>query len=265
MKAAVVATMFAFTLASSAYADVTLKQTVTGKGLGMSGQSTGTTYIKGHKMRSDAVNGDKTHTTIFDLDSQKLFIFDSKKKQADVWDMAAFAAELSNSVDTTRMTASLEPNGQTKEIAGQSAAGYDLEISMPASMAGNPDMSMLVTLSGPTWIVKDAPGAADYLGFYQAAAEKGWVLSDPRAAKGAPGQARAMTEMYRQLAETGGIPYETDMQVSMSASGSGNPLGGLLARIGNVSTSTSIQSVETGTLADDLFAPPPEYKLSPKK
>jgi hypothetical protein len=55
------------------------------------------------------------------------------------------------------------------------------------------------------------------------------------------------------------------MQVSMSASGSGNPLGGLLARIGNVSTSTSIQSVETGTLADDLFAPPPEYKLSPKK
>jgi hypothetical protein len=74
-----------------------------------------------------------------------------------------------------------------------------------------------------------------------------------------------MTEMYRQLAEAGGIPYETDMQVKMSASGSGNPLGGLLARIGNVSTSTSIQSVETGDLADDLFAPPPEYKLNSKK
>ena len=253
-------------LAAPAAADLTLKQAVTGKGMGMNGQTTATTYIKGNKMRSETQAGDRTQTTVFDLDAQKMYIFDSKKKEADVWDMAAFASELSKSVDTSAMKASLKPNGQTKQIAGQTATGFDLEISMPATMAGSKDMSMLVTMTGPTWIVKNAPGTADYLRFYKSAAEKGWVLSDPRAAKGAPGQARAMTEMYKQLAEAGGIAYETDVQIKMSAnSGAGNPLGGLLARMGNISTATTMQSVETGALTEDLFAPPAGYKLNQKK
>jgi hypothetical protein len=258
-------TILAVCVAMPAYADVTLKQTVTGKGLGVSGETASTTYIKGNKMRSETQVGDRTQTTIFDLDAQKMFIFDSKKKEADVWDMAAFSAELSKSVDTSAMKASLTPNGQTKQIAGQTATGFDLEISMPAAMGGNKDMSMLVTMSGPNWIVKNAPGTADYLQFYKAASEKGWVLSDPRAAKGSPGQARAMTEMYKQLAEAGGIAYETNMQIKMGAAGGANPLGGLLARMGNMSAATTMQSVETGALADDLFAPPAGYKLNPKK
>lgn len=252
-------------LAAPAAADLTLKQSISGKGLGISGQTTSTTYIKGNKMRSEAQVGDKTQITIFDLDAQKMFIFDSKKKEADVWDMAAFASELSKSVDTSAMKASITPNGQTKQIAGQTATGYDLDISMPATLAGNKEMSMLVTMTGPTWIVKNAPGTADYLTFYKAAAEKGWVLSDPRAAKGAPGQARAMTEMYKQLAEAGGIAYETDIQIKMSSTGGANPLGGLLARMGNMSTASTVQSVETGALTDDLFAPPAGYKLNQKK
>jgi hypothetical protein len=253
-------------LATPAAADLTLKQIVSGKGLGINGQTTATTYLKGNKMRSQTQVGDKMQITIFDLDAQKMFIFDSKKKEADVWDMAAFAAEISKSVDSSAMKASLKPNGQTKAIAGQTATGFDLEISMPATMAGSKDLSVLVTMTGPTWIVKDAPGTADYLRFYKAAAEKGWVLSDPRAAKGSPGQARAMTEMYKQLAEAGGVPYETDIHIKMSSSGgAGNPLGGLLARMGNMSTASTVQSAETGALADDLFAPPAGYKLNQKK
>lgn len=265
MKHMLVAAVLAVAIAVPAYADVTLKQTVSGKALGVSGQTSGTVYIKGHKMRSEIISGDKTQTTIFDLDAQKMFIFDSKKKEADVWDMGSFAAELSKSVDTESMKVSLKPNGQTKTIAGANADGYDLEISVPAAIGGNKEMSMLVTLSGPAWIVKGAPGTADYVGFYKAAAEKGWVLGDPRSAKGSPGQARAMTEMYRQLAEAGGIAYETNMQIKMSSAGGANPLGGLLARMGNVSSESVVQSVETQPLADDLFAPPAGYKLNPKK
>jgi hypothetical protein len=164
------------------------------------------------------------------------------------------------------MKVSLKPNGQSKQIAGQNAAGYDLDLSMPASMAGSKDLSMTVTMSGPVWIVKNAPGTADYLRFYKAAADKGWVLSDPRGAKASPGPARATTEMYKQLAEAGGIAYETDTQIKMSAaSGAGNPLGGLLARMGNVSSASTVDTAETGALAEDLFAPPAGYKLNPKK
>jgi len=263
MKHAMIVLIPTVILAVPAHADLTLKQSTSGKGLGRSGQTTSTTYIKGGKMRSEARIGDKVMTTIFDLDAQKMFVFDSKKKEVDVWDMAAFAQELSRSVDTAGMKVSFKPNGKTKQIAGQNAAGYDLEITVPAAMGGSKDMTMVVTMSGPTWMVKNAPGTEDYARFYKAAAEKGWVFSDPRAAKGSPGQARAMAEMYRQLAEAGGIAYETDVQVKMG--GGGNPLGGLLGKIGNVSFQTTVQSAETGALADDLFAPPAGYKLKPKK
>jgi len=257
--------LLVLSLAAPAAADLTLKQTVSGKGFGVNGQTTSTTYIKGNRMRSETQVGDKTQITIFDLDGQKMYIFDSKKKEADVWDMASFAAELSKSVDASAMKASIKPNGQTKQIAGQTATGYDLDISMPATMAGSKDLSMLVTMTGPTWIVKNAPGTSDYLNFYKAAAEKGWVLSDPRAAKASPGPARAMTEMYKQLTEAGGIAYETDIQIKMSSNDAGNPLGGILARMGNMSTAATMQSVETGALADDLFAAPAGYKLNQKK
>lgn len=91
-------------LAVSAHGDTTIKQNTNGKGLGISGNATGTTYIKGDKMRTEIVLGDKTQTTIFDLDAQKMYIFDSKKKEADVWDMAAFAQELSKSVDVSSIS-----------------------------------------------------------------------------------------------------------------------------------------------------------------
>jgi hypothetical protein len=217
-------------------------------------------------MRTDVVMGDRTMSTIFDLDAQKMYSFDSKKKEADVWDMATLSQEISASVDTSNMKVSLKPNGQTKQIAGKTATGYDIEVSVPAGMGNSKDMSMVVTLSGPTWIVKGAPGTEDYIRFYKAAVEKGWIFSDPRAAKGSPGQAKAMAEMYKQLAEAGGVPYETDIHIKMSMSGgAGNPMAGLLAKMGNMEASTTIQSAETGPVSDDLFAPPTGYKLNTRK
>ncbi len=248
--------------ALAGFADVTIKQTTNGKGLGMSGKTNGTTYIKGNRMRSDLVVEDKTQTMIFDVDAQKMYIFDSKKKEADVWDMAAFAQQLAQSVDVSSAKASLKPNGQTRQIGGHTATGYDLEISMPSAMPGSKDMEMTVTLQGPVWIVENAPGAADYNRFYKTAVEKGWIFSDPRAAKGQPGQAKAMAEMYKKISDIGGIAYATDMQIKMSGSG---PMGGLLAKMGNMSFSTIVDTVETGPLSDDLFAPPAGYKLNPKK
>jgi hypothetical protein len=249
-------------LALPADADVTLRQRTGGKGLGISGNASGATYIKGNKMRSDAILGSTTQTTIFDVDAQKMYLFDSKKKQADVWDMTTFGAELAKSVDMSGAKASVKPNGQTKQIAAHSAAGYDVEISMRSAMGGNKDMPMTVTLSGPIWIVKNAPGSADYARFYKAAVEKGWIFSDPRGAKGQPGQAKAMAEMYRQMAEIGGIPYETTVQIKMSGSG---PMAALMSKMGTVTMTATVDSVEVAPLADDLFAPPPGYKLNQKK
>jgi hypothetical protein len=249
------------TIAAPSFADVTITQTMNGKAWGFSGETSGTTYIKGNKMRSDAVIGNRTQTSIYDLDAQKMYVFDSRKKEADVWDMAAFAAELGKSIDMAGARTSFTPNGQTKQIASLAAAGYDVEVSTQAALGGAPEMMMSVSLTGPVWIVKDAPGAAEYAAFYDAAVEKGWIFSDPRAATAQPGQAKAMAEMYRQFAQTGGIPYETDVQVKMSGSG---PMAAVMARMGGASFTTVVDAVETATLSDDLFVPPAGYKLQPK-
>jgi hypothetical protein len=263
MKRVVLTAVLAFSLALPAYADVTIKQTTGGKGLGMSGTAPSTTYIKGNKMRSDVVIGDRTQTSIFDVDAQKMYVFDSKKKEADVWDMGAFAQELSQSVDTSSAKGSLKANGKTKQVAGQTASGYDMEISVNAAMGGNKEMTMTVTLAGPVWIVKNAPGSAEYIAFYNAAVEKGFIFSDPRAAKGQPGQAKAMAQMYKELADTGGIAYETEMQIKMGAGG--GPMAAVMARMGNVTVTSLVDTVTVGPLADDLFAPPAGYKLNQRK
>lgn len=245
-----------------AFADVTVKSTITSKGMGQSGTLASTTYVKGSKMRNDVVMGDTTRTTIFDLDAQKMISFDSKKKEADVYDMQKMSADMAKNVQIDGMKASIKPNGKTKEILGRPASGYDMTVSLPATMGGPGGMKMIVNLEGPMWIVKGAPGAAEYLAFYKAAVEKGWFFSDPRQAQAQPGQAKAMAEMQRQLASTGGIPYEQEMTVKMSGDG---PMAGMLAKMGNITSTTTVTGVETGALAADLFAPPAGYKLKDQK
>src|SRR5690349_8693927 len=95
---------------TSAFADVTVKSAVTGKGMGMAGNMTTITYIKGNKMRTEMIAGDTTRISILDLDSQKMYTFDTKQKEASVIDMPKLAAEVSKNVQITDMKTSLKPN-----------------------------------------------------------------------------------------------------------------------------------------------------------
>jgi hypothetical protein len=191
-----------------------------------------------------------------------MYLFDSKKKEADVWDMAAFTEELSKAVQVTNITSSVKPNGKTKDIAGKTANGYDVAVTVPSTVGGAGGLKMTIQLTGTVWIVKGAPGTVEFTTFYKAAAEKGWIFSDPRGAKGSPGQAKAMAEMYRQFASLGGVPYASEMDIKVQGDG---PAAGLLARAGGMSATSTVESVETGALAADLFVPPAGYKLNQRK
>ena len=259
MKRFFVAAGLAVLMAAPIHADVTMKATNSGKILGMSGTMPTTTYVKGMKMRVDTVDGNTTRTSIYDVENQKLYMFDNKKKEADVWEMAQFSAEVGKAVQVQDIKSSVKPNGQTKQIAGKTANGYDIVVTVPADVNG---MKMTMNLTGTTWIVKGAPGTADYIAFYKAAAQKGWIMGDPRAAKGQPGQAKAMTHMYEELAKLDGLPYATDMNIKVSGEG---PMAGLLAKMGNMTMNTTTESVDTAAIAADMFAPPAGYKLNAKK
>ncbi len=260
MKRLIVATLLALGVAAPSFADVTIKAKASGKGMGMATDMVTTTYVKGNKMRTDTVTGDTTSTMIFDVDNQRLYSFDSKKKEADAWDMQAFGSSMTKSVDGGGIKAAIRPNGQTKQLLGKSATGYDMEVSVPAMLGGG--MKINVVMSGPVWIVKGAPGTAEYLNFYKSAIEKGWIFSDPRGAKGQPGQAKAMAEMYRQLAATGGIPYEMETNMKMTGEG---PMASVLAKMGSMGTTSTVQSVDTAAVAASLFAVPAGYQIKDQK
>jgi hypothetical protein len=265
MKRILAAATLALAATSAAFADVTIRSVTDGRFLGFERKSPSTTHIKDNKMRSDTSLGKHVHTAIFDLDAQKTYFFDSRKDKVEVWDMATFASELNSVVDTAGMTTSFAPNAQTKEIGDQTANGHNVEMSVPYVMGGAGGPRMQLVMTGIAWVVKDAPGTADYARFYLAAAEKGWVFTQPAAAKAQPGQARATAEMYRQIAALGGIPYEMSMDMEIKAGDVGmNPiglLGGLLGRSGGGPMTTVVESIETGALADDLFTPPAGHKL----
>ena len=197
-----------------------------------------------------------------------MYFFDSRKKEVEVWDMAAFATELNTAVDTAGMKTSYAPNGQTKEVGGQAVEGYDIEMSVPFAMGGAGGPAMMLAMTGKAWVVKNAPGSTDYAQFYKAAADKGWIFTHPSAAKAQPGQARAMAEMYREIAELGGIPYEMNMDMEIRMEDVGvNPValvGNLLGRPGKSTITTMVESIETGALSDELFTLPAGYRLVPK-
>ena len=70
-----------------------------------------------------------------------------------------------------------------------------------------------------------------------------------------------MAERYRQLAATGGMPYEQETNFRMTGEG---PMAGMFAKM-NISMIQTVQSVETGALAATLFAPPADYKIKEQK
>jgi hypothetical protein len=252
----------ALAVLAPAQADVTIRATATGKGLGMSGETANVTYIKGLKMRSEATSGKASNVTIFDVDAQKMYILNEKKKEVDVWDMGAFTQEMNQAVAVEGMRASMTPNGQTKAIQGQNADGYDIEIVVPATIGGPGGMPVTMLLKGVSWIAKGAPGSEDYSAFYKGAAEKGWIFSDPRAAKGAPGQAKAMAQMYAEFSKIGGMPLESQMDIKAEGEG---PIAAMMAKMGGVSTTTTIDSVDTAPLDDALFQVPAGYTPKERK
>lgn len=251
--------LLAVLAAAPASADLTLTSSTAGKGLGMRGDAEGVTYIKGHRMRSDVTLRGENLSTIIDLDEQKFYSVNHKKKEVEVWNMADFSAELSKITDAD-ISVDMSPTGQTKELLGQTCDEYSMRVAVAFAPGGAGDR-VNVVMAGRVWVAKNSPGAADYQAFYRAAVERGLFFTDPRVAKAQPGQAKGMAELYRRMADAG-VAYATDIQVKFEGSGM---LGAMMSKMGGSSISTTVTKVSTDTLSDDVFAVPAGYKVKPQK
>ena len=240
-------------LAGSAAAD--LKVTSNSKSTGMASMGDGetVTYVKGMKMRTDSRLGGDVQTMILDIDARQMIVFDSKKKKADVYDMAPLA-EQQVSIGTGDVT--IEPTGKTREIAGYTCEDHHISVTISAGMAGAPGMDMDIAMKGPVCLSKQAPGAEEYAQLYSAMAEKGLFFGPPEAAQAQPGRERGMTQLYKAMAERG-VGLATQLDVGFEGSGM---MAKMMKKMG-FTTTTEVTAISDATLSDDLFEVPAGYKI----
>lgn len=247
-------------LAVPAAAQVTVTGTTSGKAMGMQGDGQTVTYIKGNKMRSEATFRGRKMVTITDLDARQYIEIKDDKREAEITDMGPVGEELAK-IGFDDMTATVAPNGQTKTIAGYEAAGYDVKISVPMSAEqGSPMAGMKVTIAGPVFVSKDAPGAADYAAYFATMAERGLFMGDPRAAKAQAGNARGMAQAYKLMADAG-LPLQSEFAVAIEGEGM---MAAMMRKMGNTTISSTVTAVTAGDLSDDLFTVPAGYKVKKK-
>lgn len=248
------ALMICAAVAAPAAADVTLTQKQGGKSIAgaMSGESV--QYIKGTRMRSDDTMGGQATSTIIDVAAQQMIVLNHKRKEAEVHDMTRMAADLAK-IPVSNVRATITPTGQTRQIAGSSCTVHTMQVTVPMEMGGNP---LSIVMAGPVCLVKNGPGQADFAAFYKAAAEKGLFFGDLRAAKAQPGQAKGMTEMYREMAALG-VPFAMEMNVKFEGAG---PMAAMMSKMGGTSITSEVIAVSTDPIPDSTFEIPAGYKVS---
>ncbi len=246
-------------------ADVTLVQTVTTEGpaAAMAGASMtlkATTRIKGMRARGDMeMTGLPMMSTLIDLALKQGYLLRPDRKTAML--MPAMAAP----VTQPAIDISFKPTGGSQSIQNVLCDEYALAITMSMSdMTSGPLMppeaaavmeGVKMVIAGSMWIAKSGPGTADYVAFQKAAADGG--MGSLMA--GAFGQgANGMSRMMSAIAEVPGIPYLSELNMTMEGTG---PMVEKMRQMVPMKVTTTVTSVSTDPISDDAFRIPPDYKI----
>lgn len=240
--------------ATPASAQVTLTQNTSGTGMGQNMSGDTVQYIKGAKMRTDQTMGGKKTSVIIDADAQQMILLDHGKREATITDMRTISQELAK-IEASDITATITPTSVKRQIAGATCTVHDMDVRVPAKVGPGGD-DLIVTMKGPVCLTKSGPGVADYEAFYKAAAEKGLFFTDPRAAKAQPGQAKGMTELYRQMANNG-VAYATELSFKFEGKGM---MASMMNKMGAMTMKSEVTKVSGAPIDDAMFAVPAGYK-----
>ncbi len=238
-------------LARPAAADVTIRAKTTTLTLAQTLAAETVTYVKGQFMRVDTTMNGREQITIFDVDTRKYTILNPQTHEAIVTDAASFDR---NAPAAGGPTIEMTPTGETKEVAGLTCEGYTLKVAMPMTVG---EETATLTMNGPVWASKSAPGAREYAAFLRKAVTAGLILGDPRAARVQPDQARGTSALLERIGQAG-VPCESDFQMSVEGQG---PMAGAMGRMGGSEMKVETLLVTTDPIDPDLFAIPKGYTI----
>jgi hypothetical protein len=237
--------------ASPAAADVTLRQK-TGARSGSAASTADTvSYIKGAKSRIDQTVGGEQTSIVIDADARTITVLHHQSREAEIFDASKPGPGVPPAAGEIK--AALTATTQTRQIAGTSCTVHTMRVSSPMAVGSE---QVQVVLNGPVCLSRNGPGQADFSGFYKAIAANGLFIGDPRTAQ--PAQARALADMYRQIADRG-VPFATELTMSFEGSGAA---AAAAAKMGALVMTTEVVSVSTETLASALFEIPTGYRIT---
>jgi hypothetical protein len=272
-----VAAAVVFTCVVRVSADLTITTSTSVEG-GMAAATAGApmpkivTKIKGTKARTDIeMNGSLT-TTIVDLTSKQMIMLRHDEKTAQTLDPNAAVPGGKPGMTMPKIDTSVKATGQKRDINGVPCTEYAVTMTMDmTSMGGRSDMppeasamfkGLTMKMSGSAWVAKDAPGAAEYA-TYQAAAAKvaiGALAGGGGAGSGGfgGGLPQGMEKLIAGFAEAPGIPYLTELTMSMSGN---SQVAAMMNQMGQMKIISRVTDVSTAALADSLFVVPDGYKV----
>ncbi|MFB3854385.1 MAG: hypothetical protein ACE148_11245 [Vicinamibacterales bacterium] len=230
-----------------AFADVTVRMTLSTSGTPMAMEMTTVTYVKGQKLRTDAKGMNQDVSVLVDVPAGQQLMVNHATRQVVSFDPNAAAASLP--VSFGEITMSLEPSGETRDILGRKCTGYNLSVSMPMTMANE---TLTMKMWGPVWIAGDGPGVEDFTRFYKAALAAGRFVPSPL---GQGPQGKSMIEMQKAFAERG-IPLEQEMQFGVEGGGQMAQAMGQM----NMKMTMKATAISTDPIADEIFAVPAGYE-----
>jgi hypothetical protein len=249
-------------------ADVTIVTTTTLEGpmMAMAGGGANlapkiVTRIKGSKSRTEVEMGDQLIVTLMDLTTKEAILLRPADKTAQ-----ALNTVIGEKAKLTLPTidSKVKPTGKTREISGQQCDEYTVEMRMDmASMTPNmpPEAATMLKdvrmmMGGMIYVAKGAPGVAEYQKFQASAAK---VATGALSGLAGGSQLPAgMEKMMTGFAEAPGIPYLTELTLTVEGSG---PMVEMMKKMGQMKMISRVTSVTTDALADTLFKVPDDYKM----
>jgi hypothetical protein len=239
--AAVIVLSFCLACVPGARADVTVRLVAKGP----LGDSNIVNYIKGNRMRSETTFGARQMISIIDVTAKQMVVLDPGTREATTYDLTKIADQIRKTTRPEDTKVSFTPTGETKELLGRQCAGYNLTLTMSVAMGQTP---MKVTIGGPVWLAKDAPGSQDWATFYKNAGDSGLFFGGPG---GGAAEARSQALMYKTLADAGGMPYQQEIHVKTE--------GGPKPAPEMPTVVMTVTEVSTDSIADDKFQVPAGY------
>lgn len=232
--------------APAVWADVTVTMSITGSAAQTAINGTQTGAVKGTKFRMDTALSGQNYWLLLDSATKQVWRVDDVARQIQLFDPQAAMASLPVSLGDA--TASVTPNGQTREILGRQCQGYNVQVTIPMTMAGE---TITIKMWGPAWITKDGGPVQEYLAAQKVFSELG--LSSPLMGQGP--QSKGVAELSKKLGEAG-LVMEQEVQMTMEGTGQ---MAAMLSQMGSMTMLMKVTAISTDPIPDSKFVLPEGY------